>query len=83
MPFFIAKTYEGKVESIVLAKNYELAQAYWQGKKIYAHSVDIKSEEDLKEHITGVLPILNTKEIDGYETGRHNKDKKYLVVSTE
>ena len=39
MPIFIAKTYEGKVESVVLAKTYELAQAYWQGKKIYAHTV--------------------------------------------
>jgi len=61
MPIFIAKTYDGKVESVVLARSYELAQAYWQGKGIYAYSVDEKSEKNLEDHITGVLPIVKTK----------------------
>ncbi|KKL04958.1 hypothetical protein LCGC14_2610870 [marine sediment metagenome] len=50
MPIFIAKTYDGKVESVVLAKNYEVAQAYWQGKDIYPHSVNTFTEDNLKNH---------------------------------
>ena len=83
MPIFIAKTYEGKVESVVLAKTYELAQAYWQGKKIYAHTVVKKSEKDLENHPTGVLPIVSTKVIDGYEVGRHSNSATYLLVSDD
>jgi len=83
MPIFIAKTYEGEAESVVLAKNIELAQAYWQGKRIYPHTIIIKEEKDLENHITGVLPIVHTRKIDGYEVGRHSRDKKYLVISNE
>jgi len=83
VPIFIAKTYEGKVESIVLAKNYELAQAYWQGKNIAAHTVIERSEKDLEEHPTGVLLLLHTKEIDGYQVGQHNSDRKYLLVTND
>lgn len=61
MPLFIARDYDGNVESIVLAKNRELATAFWQGQKIYAHSVDEKTEELLNDHPSGVMPILYTK----------------------
>ena len=61
MPIYIAKNYDGFVESVVLARSYELAQAFWQGQEIYPHSVDTRTEQDLKEHPTGVLPIVKTK----------------------
>lgn len=83
MPIFIAKTYDGKVESVILAKTADLAQAYWQGKGMYPHTIDIRTEEDLKDHITGVLPIVHTRKIDGYEIGRYSNNKKYLVISNE
>ena len=80
MPIYVAKTYDDKVESIVLADSYELAQAYWQGKDIIAHSVDTRTEKDLDEHPTGVLPILNTtrKRLSHFGKG----EKEYLVVSS-
>ena len=62
MPVFIAKNYDGDVESAVLAKTRELAYAYWQGKGIYAHSVDERSEDSLLDHPTGVLPLVHTEE---------------------
>jgi len=61
MPIYIAKNYDGYVESVVLARSYELAQAFWQGLGIYPHSIDIRNEVDLKDHITGVMPIVKTK----------------------
>ena len=81
MPIFIAKTFEGKVESVVLAKSYDLAQAYWQGKKVYAHSVDIRSEKDLEKQPTGVLPILHTKIIKASPFGQNERD--ILAVSND
>ncbi len=79
MPIFIAKTYTGKTESIVLAKNRELANVYWQGKDIYAHSIKEFSEKDLIEHSTGVIPIMNTlKRSLSYQGGI---PKDYLVVT--
>jgi len=79
MPIFIAKDYEGRAESIVLAACEELAQAYWQGKDIYAHSVTEFSEESLEDHPTGVLPLLTTikKDIPDYGPDR----REYLLVS--
>ncbi len=42
MPIYIAKSYEGKVEGVVFARSYDLAQAYWQGKGIFFHIVPRK-----------------------------------------
>jgi hypothetical protein len=81
MPIFIAKTYDGSIESVVLARSYELAQAYWQGKGIHAHSVDERDESNLNDHPTGVLPIIKTKRINMSGFGREAKE--YLVVSRE
>ena len=78
MPIFIAKTYEGFVESIVLAKSQQLANVYWQGQNIYPHSVTEKTEEDLRDHPTGVLPIVRTKKIRLSAFGRN--EKYYLVI---
>jgi hypothetical protein len=57
VPIYIAKNYDGKTISIVLARDATLANAYWQGKDIFPHSTHEYTEDDLKEHITGVLPI--------------------------
>ena len=73
MPIYIAKEFNGEVESIVLAKSIELANAYWQGKNIYAHSIDIKEEADLDDHPTGVLPIVSTVKKEFYVNGKHRK----------
>lgn len=79
MPIFVAKTYFGKVESVVLADNLKLANAYWQGQDIYPHSIDERSEADLKYHPTGVLPIVTTKKLIMRETSSGDS-KEYLVV---
>ena len=78
---FIAKNFDGKVMSVVLARSYEMAQAYWHGGKVYAHTVETRTEKDLEDHITGVLPIVHTKEITGYDD--KCKDKIYLVISND
>jgi len=61
MPIYVSKTYGGKVESVVLANSYELANAFWQGKGFQSHSTLTYTERDLDEHPTGVLPIVDTK----------------------
>lgn len=82
MPIYIAKDYDGFVESVVLARSYELAQAFWQGQKVYPHSVDIKNESDLKDHPTGVLPIVKTKKkvIRPYEISTRTGYIELLVI---
>lgn len=79
MPIFIAKNFNGYVEDVVLAKDYTLAQAYWQGKEIFAHSVTERSEKDLDNHPTGVLPIVSTVKRNIPEYGP--KAKEYLLIS--
>lgn len=67
MPIFIAKDYESNVLDVVLAKSYELANAFWHGRGVYPHFVDSRTENDLVGHPTGVLPIVQTKEVhSGY-----------------
>jgi len=62
---FIAYDYEGTILSIVRAKNNDLAQAYWQGANIIAHSSSCLENDErfipLDEHPTGVYPILKTR----------------------
>ncbi len=62
MPVFIAKRHDGKVQDVVLAKNYDLANAYWHGKGVIGHTITVLTEADLNEHPTGVIPIVSTKE---------------------
>lgn len=81
MPLFIAKTYNGSIESVVLAKNYALAQAYWQGSGVVAHTVREISQADLENHPTGVLPIVKTRKVNASPFGR--KSEEYLVISNE
>ena len=79
MPIFTAKTYDGLVESVVLAKSYALAQAYWQGSGIIPHSIDEKNESDLEGHPTGVLPIVKTRKINASPFGK--KSEEHLIIS--
>ena len=62
MPIFIAKHYDGTPIDVILTANLELANAYWHGKGVIPHSVDIKSDALLAGHQTGVLPIVSTSE---------------------
>ena len=78
MPLYIATDFDGKIENIVLALNQELANAYWQGKGIYAHHIDVRDETDLDEHPTGVLPIVSTIEKEFYIDGKH---RKYRLIT--
>jgi len=70
MPVFIAKDSNGKVENIVLAKSLELATAYWQGRDVWPISVIELSDDHLREHATGVLPVLNTRLSEIYLNGK-------------
>lgn len=70
MPVYVAKDYQGKVESVVLAKSRELAVAYWHGQGIYPHHTEELTAENLNGHPTGVLPILRTKDKEFYHNGR-------------
>ena len=79
MPIFVAKTHGGLAESVVLARNYELAQAYWQGKDVMAHSIEERNESDLEGHPTGVLPIVKTRKVNASPFGRSSEE--YLVIS--
>lgn len=79
MPIFIAKSYNGLVESVVLAKSYALAQAYWQGSSIVPHTVSERNESDLEGHPTGVLPIVKTRKINASPFGK--KSEEHLIIS--
>ena len=74
MPIYKAKNYNGKTLSIVLAKSLELAEVYWQGKDIVAHSVEIREGRDIKDHITGVMPLINMREVRIPEYGPDARD---------
>lgn len=69
MPIFIAKHYDGTPVDVVLTATEQLAQAYWQGKGIIAHTVTVRSDADLTEHPTGVLPIISTREVEAKPFG--------------
>ena len=79
MPIFIAKDYDGRVESIVQADNKLLATTYWQGQSIYPHSVDEIATEIPKDNPYRVRPILKTE----LKTLRHfgGNEKEYRVIS--
>lgn len=59
----IAYNHKNEIISIVNAKNTGLATAFWHGAGVLPHS--IKTELDFNPEIngTGVVPILQTKEI--------------------
>ena len=61
---FIGRNYEGFIISILSAKSKELAHAYWQGEGTQINTVECLEEDraPLEESITGVMPILKTRE---------------------
>jgi len=61
MPIYIARDFEGRVESILQADNKLLAQTYWQGQKVFPHSVDEISTEIPKDNPYRVRSILRTE----------------------
>jgi hypothetical protein len=67
MNVFIALDYSDKILDIVVARSYELAQVYWQGKGVIAHHVRTIQPADIEGHITGVIPVASTREIPAYE----------------
>lgn len=70
MAVYVAKDYEGRSVGIVVAKSEELAYAYWQGQAIYPHSVSSYTSKDLKEHPTGVIPLLKTRKESSISSGK-------------
>ena len=78
MPIFIAQTFDGYTEDIVFAVDQAKANVYWQGKGVVAHSIREVGEDALDNHLTGVIPILSTKEVNIDVFGRG--DKKIIAV---
>ncbi len=78
---FIGYNYSGKVISIVNAKSKELAEAFWQGRKLNVNTIkSLQGRGDfipLDEHPTGVYPILETIEKEEYIQG---KKRKFICV---
>jgi hypothetical protein len=72
----------GEITSIVSAKSKELAQVYFQGAGIDAHTVKSVEEDfpSLSEHPTGVMPLLKTevKELKSWSMADY---KKFVVVT--
>lgn len=62
---FIGYNYNGYIISIVSARSYELANAFWQGAGITPHHIKDLDRDfiSLDEHPTGVMPILKTREV--------------------
>jgi hypothetical protein len=79
MPIIIAKTYDDKVEDIVLAIDVKSANAYWQGKGVVPHSVYEYNESDLDDHMTGVIPILTTRRARIAPFGENAKEHIIVV----
>ena len=57
MILYIAKDQNGNVCGAALAKNEELARAFWLGAGIFPVSVEFFTPADFEEKNIGVLPI--------------------------
>lgn len=79
MPVFISRNHSGFVESVVLAKSKELAQAYWQGIGIETYSVIERDESSLDGHPTGVLPIVKTSKQNVFPFGQSSKELLVII----
>lgn len=83
MAVFVAKNYEGTVIDAVVAKSKELAMAYWHGKGVLPHSTTEINGESLRSHPTGVIPIVSTSEVDGYQLRSTNVNSSLIVVKKQ
>ena len=64
--------------SVILAKNREIAEAYWHGADIYPHAVfKIELQAD---HPTGIVPIITTDVILAQDVARKNIGTKIRVI---
>ena len=72
MIVFIARDYSDNILDVVVARSHELAIVYWQGKGIIPHHTSQITLEDFDNHPTGVLPVVTTKEIQGYTVSRED-----------
>ena len=72
MIIFVALDYSGNILDVVAAKSYELATVYWQGKNIIPHHTRQITQADFGKCFTGVLPIVTTKEVQGYTVSRED-----------
>ena len=63
---FIGYDHNSVPISVVSARSKELAEAYWQGKGGLPHCSKCLEKDfmSLDEHMTGVIPIVETKEIN-------------------
>ena len=66
MIVFIALDYSDNILDVVVARSYELAMVYWQGKGIIPHHTRQIIPADLENHPTGVVPVVTTKEVQGH-----------------
>lgn len=65
---YVAFNNRGKIVGIVNAKSKELAMAFWQGRDTNVHAVkDLDDYISLDEHPTGVIALLETREINKHE----------------
>jgi hypothetical protein len=82
---FIAYDHDGFVIGIVNARNIELAAAYWHGADLIPHS--IKTVEDvvnLRDHPTGVIPILKTKDVNVHSLyHQYSRPENNIVIVVE
>jgi hypothetical protein len=78
---YIAYNYDGYMLDICMAVSEQMAVAYWQGKGVIPHSQRCIDATALANHPTGVLPILTTKEVDGYALQNRSREAKYILVT--
>lgn len=81
MPVYVASNHDSNPIGIVVARSMDLATAFWHGQGLVPYSVREITANDLSGHPTGVLPILRTKVVTGYEVSNFKKEKEYLLVS--
>jgi hypothetical protein len=79
MPIYIAKDFEGRVESIVQADSALLANTFWQGQNIFPHSTDVIATEIPAGNPYRVRPILKTELVE-LEVGYKARQVKYRIV---
>jgi hypothetical protein len=82
MPTFIAYNHNNYPISIVVAKNKDLANAYWHGANTVPHNFKCVEEDftKLEDHPTGVFPILSTREKEVYEFRELKNDAIIIQV---
>lgn len=81
---FIGYNYNKIPISVISARSRELANAFWQGKGTVPHTVKCLEEDftPLSEHITGVIPLVHTEEVNLVDRMFDDRARPYVVVKT-